>query len=54
MTEQDPKATYACINYGEAVCPKEIQKQSICIDSDIGKVLEELKQWNWFIWPDMV
>ncbi len=24
MTVKNPKATYACINYGEAVCPKEI------------------------------
>ncbi|MCH5340107.1 MAG: Sir2 silent information regulator family NAD-dependent deacetylase [Acetatifactor sp.] len=43
MTAQNPKATYACINYGEAVCPKEIEEQSICIDGDIGKVLEDLR-----------
>ena len=42
MTAKDPKATYACINYGEAVCPKEIERQSICIDSDIGKVIKDL------------
>ncbi|MDE5596678.1 MAG: Sir2 silent information regulator family NAD-dependent deacetylase [Lachnospiraceae bacterium] len=39
MTAENPKAIYACINYGEAVCPKEIEAQSICIDGDIGKVL---------------
>ena len=39
MTAQNKAATYACINYGEAVCPTEIENQSICIDSDIGKVL---------------
>lgn len=39
MTANNPKATYACVNYGEAVCPKEIETQSICIDGDIGKVL---------------
>ena len=44
MTAQNPKATYVCINYGEAVCPKEIQKQSICIDSDIGETLLQLKR----------
>lgn len=44
MTAQNKAATYACINYGEAVCPKEIEQQSICIDADIGKVMEELKQ----------
>ena len=43
MTAQNPKATYACINYGETVCPKEIEEQSICIDGDIGKVLEDLR-----------
>lgn len=39
MTVQNPKATYACINYGEAVCPSEIQQQSICINRDVGEVL---------------
>lgn len=43
MTAQNRKATYACINFGQAVCPKEIQGQSICIDSDIGSVLNALK-----------
>ena len=42
MTAENPKATYACINYGEAVCPKEIEKQSICIDGDIRKVFLHL------------
>ncbi|MCM1499274.1 MAG: Sir2 silent information regulator family NAD-dependent deacetylase [Clostridium sp.] len=41
MTAENPKAVYACINYGEAVCPEQIEKQSICIDADIGKVLSE-------------
>lgn len=40
MTAENPKAVYACINYGEAVCPKDIKGQSICIDEDIGKVLK--------------
>lgn len=43
MTAKNPKATYACINYGEAVCPKEIERQSICIDSDIGAALKDLR-----------
>lgn len=42
MTAANPKAVYACINYGEAVCPKEIEGQSICIDGDIGWVLQQL------------
>ncbi len=43
MTAQNKAATYACINYGEALCPAEIEKQSICIDEDIGRVLRDLK-----------
>ncbi len=39
MTAKNKKAIYACINYGEAVCPDEIKKQSICIDDDIGDVI---------------
>jgi len=43
MTAENPKATYTCINYGEAVCPSEIEEQSICIDSDIGEALKDLR-----------
>lgn len=42
MTAQNPKATYACINYGEAYAPVEIEDRSICIDGDIDEVLAEL------------
>lgn len=42
MTAANPKAVYACINYGEAACPREIEGQSICIDGDMGEVLELL------------
>ena len=42
MTAKNPEAVYACINYGEAVCPDEITEQSICIDGDIGTVIEDL------------
>ena len=42
MTAANAMATYACINFGEAVCPREIEKQSICIDGDIGAVLTGL------------
>jgi len=41
-TAGNKKAVYACINYGEACCPKEIENQSICIDEDIQKVLSEM------------
>lgn len=43
MTAGNSKAVYACINYGEAVCPHEIEKQSICIDGDVGWVLRQIK-----------
>ena len=43
LTNQNPNATYVCINYGEAFCPPQIEKQSICINEDIGKVLTAVK-----------
>ena len=42
MTAQNSNATYACINMGEASCPKEIERQSIYIDADIANILEKL------------
>jgi NAD-dependent SIR2 family protein deacetylase len=39
MTMKNPKAVYACLNMGEAVCPQEIEKQAICIDGDIAAIL---------------
>ena len=29
MTAQNPQATYACINFEEAICPEEIKDQAI-------------------------
>ena len=42
MTAENPKAVYACLNYSEAVCPKQIEERSICIGGDTGDVLREL------------
>ncbi len=42
MTAKNPKAIYACLNAGEAVCPKEIERQAICINGDIGEVLQQI------------
>ena len=42
MTAKNPNAIYACINQGQAACPQEIEKQSICMDADIGQVLQSL------------
>ena len=44
MTAKNPSATYACINQGQAMCPREIQQQAICIDADIGCILRGLSQ----------
>ena len=43
MTIENEKTVYACINYGEVFCPQEIEDRSICIDGDIGSVLELIK-----------
>ena len=40
MTAANPKATYICLNYGQAAAPAEIQRQSICIDGNIGEILQ--------------
>ncbi len=42
MTAKNPKAVYACLNYGEAYSPDEIAEQSICIDGDIRSILLDL------------
>jgi NAD-dependent SIR2 family protein deacetylase len=39
MTAKNPNAVYVSINFGEASCPREIKNQSICINSDIGEIL---------------
>ena len=42
MTAKNPNATYVCINQGQAVCPQEIERQSVCINADIGQILQNL------------
>ncbi len=42
MTAKNPNATYACINQRQAACPREIARQSICLDTDIGSTLQTL------------
>lgn len=43
MTAKNPNAVYACANYGEAYCPSTIEKQAICLDEDIKKIIKDLK-----------
>lgn len=38
----NPEAIYACVNFGEAYCPKQIERQAVCIQDDIGDVLNTL------------
>ena len=44
MTAENPKAIYACINMNEAYAPGEISDRAICIDCDIGNVIERCAQ----------
>ena len=42
MTTKNPKAVYACLNFGEAYAPEEIAEQSILINGDIRKLLSQI------------
>ena len=42
MTNGNENAVYACLNYNEAYCPKQIEKRSIVIDGDSGNVIRQL------------
>lgn len=42
MTAQNPKAIYACLNLEDASCPPGIEDQSICMQEDIGQVIQAL------------
>ncbi len=43
MTKANPKAVYTCLNYDEAFCPKEIERQAICVNGDAGELLLLIK-----------
>lgn len=42
MTADNPRAAYVCVNNGQAGCPNQIKRQSLCIDGDIGEVFKLL------------
>lgn len=42
MTAENPKATYACLNWEDPFVPQQIAGQSICLEADIGQVLEQM------------
>ncbi len=43
LTAQNPNATYVCINFGEAECPKQIEDRAILVNADIADVIEALQ-----------
>lgn len=42
MTAENPRATYACVNLGEAVSPKELDRRSILLDASAATVIDAL------------
>lgn len=44
LTAENPRAVYACVNFGEACCPQEIEARSILIDKDIAEALLEVRK----------
>ena len=42
MTAANPRATYACVNLGEACAPRELERQSILIDASADEVIARL------------
>ena len=42
MTATNPRATYACVNLGEAYAPRELERQSILIDASANEVIARL------------
>lgn len=40
--EANPRATYACVNLGEAVAPAAIERRSVLVDGDIAATLRAL------------
>ena len=41
MTAENRSAVYACLNNGEAYAPSQIKDRSICMEGDIGELLEK-------------
>lgn len=46
MTARNPKAVYACVNMNEAYAPRGIGNRAVCIDGDIGDVIESCVEWQ--------
>jgi NAD-dependent SIR2 family protein deacetylase len=44
ITQQERKALYACLNFGDAYAPEEILNKSLLFQEDIGSVLQRLRK----------
>ena len=44
MPADSETAVYACLNLGQAVTARELEKRSICINADIAKTIEALQE----------
>ena len=42
LTAENPRATYACLNYNEAYAPEEIADRSIVINGNAGEIISKL------------
>lgn len=42
MTAHNEDATYICLNYNDAGCPREIKNQSICLEGDAQKIVSDI------------
>ena len=43
ITAKNPNATYVCLNFGEAECPKQIEDRAILVNADIADVIEAMR-----------
>ena len=46
MTKEWENAVYVCLNRGEAYAPDEIKDKSLCINGDIGEILDILNSFR--------
>ena len=44
MTDENERATYVCVSFGQAYAPREIAERSVCLDADIGRILSALNR----------
>ena len=43
MTAKNPQAVYVCMGHSHAYAPREIEKQSICIEGDADAIMNQLR-----------